>query len=284
MTVCLTKKVRIVEYFPIDEVKRDYIGDSYEVHCISKDTNKYKKSLANFVRYYKNLMRLYKEEGIVTVNASFLYRGTAYAILDYYEYKTLESLCETNKLNTENVLGIFEKVLYIVKKIKSIGLNCGLIQLRNIYIKDNDIMVGDFLGYVYDEYDDLWELVYFLASLINSDDQLEEKNIIKSIESLKGKLSERRILLLKKVLYEDSIDFVDFCNSFNNIREYHIDFENVGIKSSNISIINIVRYIVFFILVSLIAFFVVLNVPKKEDISKSKSTSSVSIEKTKNIK
>ncbi len=140
------RKVQIQEYLPRAYVQRK---DTGEVVCREEAQAAYAEGLEQFYSRSRELIRLYREEDIVTYYACFLENKTAYGIMEYREEKTLEEWLQGKKIGQQDGLYLLQAALKAVEKVHQSGGYHGRICADAFWMTSRGHMIlKDFGGFL----------------------------------------------------------------------------------------------------------------------------------------
>lgn len=126
------RKILIQEFFPYQCVERSR-GDILTVRNGMEEL--YSEGLSRFVHYQRNLIRLYKEEDIISIYSCFRANQTAYATMQFSEAMTLGQWIEQEgRLDEREALAFLYQAVQAVKKVHSLGLLHGDIRMDNFWM------------------------------------------------------------------------------------------------------------------------------------------------------
>lgn len=141
------RKVQIQEYFPRYCSTR--AGKS-EVSIYDAKRDRYEAGVELFYRQSRELLRLYKENDIVTYHACFRENRTAYAVMDYRTEKTLEQWLDGRILRTKEASSLLWEMVEAVDKCHKIGVYHGMIGLKTFWVTaDGKLILKDFGAWRY---------------------------------------------------------------------------------------------------------------------------------------
>lgn len=139
------RKVRIQEYLPAAYAEREEAGS---LTCKEENQAAYQAGLEQFYRRSRELIRLYQEEDVITYYACFLANGTAYAIMDHREEKTLKLWLEGKQIGQEDGLYLLQAARQAVEKVHRIGGYHGQIDADAFWMTSKGHMIlKDFGGW-----------------------------------------------------------------------------------------------------------------------------------------
>lgn len=139
------RKVRIQEYLPAAYAEREEAGS---LTCREENQAAYQAGLEQFYRRSRELIRLYQEEDVITYYACFLANGTAYAIMDHREEKTLKLWLEGKQIGQEDGLYLLQAARQAVEKVHKIGGYHGQIDADAFWMTSKGHMIlKDFGGW-----------------------------------------------------------------------------------------------------------------------------------------
>ena len=125
------RKVQIQEYFPRYCATR---AGQPEVSIYDAKQERYQEGLELFYRQSRELLRLYKEDGVVTYHACFKENKTAYAIMDDRNDKTLEEWMGGRTLKVKEALSLLWEAIGVIDECHRIGVYHGLISTRTFWV------------------------------------------------------------------------------------------------------------------------------------------------------
>ena len=109
----------IQEYFPRYCASRS-AGDELSIYSSKEEI--YKKGLELFYRQSRELIRLYKEEDIVTYHACFYGNKTAYAVMEYRKEPTLEEYMKEKKKKSREAMNFLMAAVRSLEKASRLGI------------------------------------------------------------------------------------------------------------------------------------------------------------------
>lgn len=125
------RKVQIQEYFP------EYCATRSGKPELSVYDNKqeiFQEGLVLFYQQSRQLIRLYREEDIITYHACFYENGTAYAIMDYRLEKTLRDRLDGSTVRGAEAEELLDEAVAAVIKAHEIGVYHGMIDLDSFWV------------------------------------------------------------------------------------------------------------------------------------------------------
>lgn len=118
------RRVQIQEYFPKYCATR---SGKAELSLYDNKREMFQDGLELFYEQSRQLIRLYKEEDIITYHACFKENGTAYAIMDYSQDITLSKRLENHSFRVNEAEDCLNDVMDAVQKVHQIGVYHGQI-------------------------------------------------------------------------------------------------------------------------------------------------------------
>lgn len=141
------RKVRIQEYFPKYCCTR---SGKPEVSIYDAKQERYEEGLELFCRQSRELLRLYKEGGVVTYHACFVENKTAYAVMDDRNDKTLAEVLNGQTMKVKEALAHLSAVIETVEQCHRIGVYHGLISAETFWVSgDKRLILKDFGAWRY---------------------------------------------------------------------------------------------------------------------------------------
>lgn len=141
------RRVRIQEYFPKYCCTR---SGKPEVSIYDAKQERYEQGLELFCRQSRELLRLYKEDGVVTYHACFVENKTAYAIMDDRTDKTLAEVLDGQTMKVKEALAYLSAVIETVEQCHRIGVYHGLISTETFWVTgDKRLILKDFGAWRY---------------------------------------------------------------------------------------------------------------------------------------
>lgn len=141
------RKVRIQEYFPKYCCTR---SGKPEVSIYDAKQERYEEGLELFCRQSRELLRLYKEGGVVTYHACFVENKTAYAVMDDRTDKTLAEVLDGQTMKVKEALAHLSMVIDAVEQCHRIGVYHGLISAETFWVSgDKRLILKDFGAWRY---------------------------------------------------------------------------------------------------------------------------------------
>lgn len=136
------RKVLIQEYFPKYCATR---SGKPELSVYDAKQERFKSGLDLFYQQSRQLIRLYKEEDVITYHACFMENGTAYAVMDYRQEKTLKEYLEGRCIPPAEAEKILDAALEAVKKAHDLGVFHGQIEMDSLLMSaEGKIILKDF--------------------------------------------------------------------------------------------------------------------------------------------
>ena len=218
------RKVMIQEYLPRYCVSRSkqlepsaYNGekDGLAPSVYSSKEELYRQGLELFYRQSRELIRLYKEEDVVTYHACFKDHKTAYAVMEYRKNETLEQyLASRGTLRVREAMSFLTEAIESVEKAARLGILHGRIEPSSFWIEPNgNLVLKDFGAWRYisgepgivdygraGEHTDVYGLAKLFCQMVTGkeieDDDKLEAELIKS----QVRLSRHVTAALKRAL------------------------------------------------------------------------------------
>ena len=126
------RKVLIQEFFPSRCAARDG-GENLSVRNGMEEL--YSEGLSRYIHYHRNLIRLYKEEDIISVFSCFKANQTVYATMQYSEAMTLgQWIAQDGKPDEREAVAFLYQAVQAVKKVHALGLVHGDIRMENFWM------------------------------------------------------------------------------------------------------------------------------------------------------
>lgn len=126
------RKVQIQEYFPKHCATR---SGKAELSIYEHKRELYQEGLELFYKQSRQMIRLYKEEDIITYHACFRENGTVYAIMDYSQDITLSQRLESHIFRVNEAEECLNDAIDAVQKAHRIGVFHGQITLDSFWEK-----------------------------------------------------------------------------------------------------------------------------------------------------
>ena len=140
MVLYNNRKYIVKECFPVNIVIRDEDNKVF--------TEKYKskfKMIKNDFRKESELLRKFNDENIVELIDYFTENNTEYMFLEYCKGSSLKQYILENELAEEEILGIFLKIIKVLKKIHGKNVIHRDLKPSNIIVDaNNNIKIIDF--------------------------------------------------------------------------------------------------------------------------------------------
>ena len=114
------RRVQIQEYFPRYCATR---SGKPELSIYDNKQEIYEKGLEFFYWQSRLLIRLYKEEDIITYHACFMENCTAYAVMDFSQDMTLKKRLETHRFSVNEAKEWLEAAMEAVIKVHQLGVD-----------------------------------------------------------------------------------------------------------------------------------------------------------------
>lgn len=125
------RKVQIQEYFPEYCATR---SGKPELSVYDNKQEMFQEGLVLFYQQSRQLIRLYREEDIITYHACFYENGTAYAIMDYRLEKTLRDRLDGSTMRGAEAQELLDEAIAAVIKAHEIGVYHGMIDLDSFWV------------------------------------------------------------------------------------------------------------------------------------------------------
>ncbi len=142
------RRVQIQEYFPRYCATR---SGKPELSIYDNKQEIYEKGLEFFYWQSRLLIRLYKEEDIITYHACFMENRTAYAVMDFSQDMTLKKRLESHRYSVNEAKEWLEAAMEAVIKVHQLGVDYqinlfhGQIEPESFWEKpDGRIVLKDF--------------------------------------------------------------------------------------------------------------------------------------------
>lgn len=198
------RRVQIQEYFPKYCAAR---SGKPEVSIYDNKQDRYQEGLELFYQQSRQLIRLYKEENVITYHACFRENKTAYAIMDYSQDITLKTRLESSLFRTAEAQNCLDEAIAAVMKVHQIGVYHGQISPDSFWEKPGGGLVLKDFGasrYISGEpgivdygsagpHTDVYGLAKMFCQLITGKE-------IEDGEKLESELSRKQIALKKPVV------------------------------------------------------------------------------------
>lgn len=204
------RRVQIQEYFPRYCATR---SGKPELSIYDSKQEIYEKGLELFYQQSRLLIRLYREEDIITYHACFMENRTAYAIMDFSQDMTLKKRLENHLFSVANAQACLDAAMEALMKVHQLGkeyqvnLYHGQIEPESFWERpDGRLVLKDFGAsrYVSGEpgivdygnggtHTDVYGLAKLFCWLITGKE-------IEDGEKLEGELSRKQIGLKKPVV------------------------------------------------------------------------------------
>lgn len=137
------RKVEIQEYFPKYCAAR---SGRIQLSVYDSKQDLFKAGQELFVRHSRQMIRLYKEEDVITYHACFAENGTAYAVMDYRNYQTLGQYLEGQKLRARDAKEWIFKAAGAVEKVHGIGIYHGYVGPDSFWVCPGEKLILKDLG------------------------------------------------------------------------------------------------------------------------------------------
>lgn len=126
------RKVLIEEFFPSRCMARE---DGKNLTVKSGMEELCRESIDRYVHYHRNLIRLYREEDIISVFSCFKANQTAYATMQYSEALTLgQWIRQDGRLDERDALAFLYQAVQAVRKVHDLGLVHGDIRMDHFWM------------------------------------------------------------------------------------------------------------------------------------------------------
>ena len=141
------RTVQIQEYFPRDCAVRAMDG-----RLCADDTQaeRYQAGLEQFYSRSRELIRLYREEDIITYHACMKENGTAYAVMDYpEETQSLREWFSSRTLSEQEAMALLQAGVDAAAKVHKSGGFHGMLGIDAFRMtKDGKVILTDFGGWM----------------------------------------------------------------------------------------------------------------------------------------
>lgn len=132
------RKVQIQEYFPRYCATR---SGGYQLNVYDSKRDTFENGLGYFMEHSRQLIRLYKEEDVITYHACFTENGTAYAIMEHRQDETLRERLMRGKIQVKEAQSWLFKAAEAVEKAHEIGVCHGYIGLESFWVQPGDSLI-----------------------------------------------------------------------------------------------------------------------------------------------
>ena len=209
------RKVQIQEYFPRYCATR---AGQPEVSIYDAKQERYQEGLELFYRQSRELLRLYKEDGVVTYHACFKENKTAYAIMDDRNDKTLEEWMGGRTLKVKEALSLLWEAIGVIDECHRISVYHGLISTRTFWVTGaKKLILKDFGAWRYCSgepgivdygkagiHTDVYGMAKLFCQMITGKDIADGEKL--EAELLKGKVTLKKtaVAALKSALSHDT--------------------------------------------------------------------------------
>ena len=141
------RRVQIQEYFPRYCATR---SGKEELSIYDSKVEKYAEGLELFFHQSRELIRLYKEEDVITYHACFRENKTAYAVMEYRNLSTLKDQLDGKAVSTRQALKLLREAICTVGKYHEIGVYHGMLALDTFWVaEEGKLIVKDFGAWRY---------------------------------------------------------------------------------------------------------------------------------------
>ena len=220
------RKVLIQEFFPSGFVKR-----SQGLAVMPKEELKepYEKSLNRFIRYFRKLIRLYKEDDIGEVYSCFSENGTAYATQQYSAAATLREWLEIKRGKAPSeAVAFLQQAVRALEKVHGLGLVHGDVGLDSFWLTGTGkLVLKGFWGPCYfsgepgmeafkelEPWEDVYGLALMLGSFLTAEPDMKPENLIKRLERRQGEIPGRMVEAIGGALDLDGFERIDTLKEF----------------------------------------------------------------------
>ncbi len=132
------RKVQIQEFFP-QYCAATRAGTQVTVDDWAKTL--FEAGRALFLKYSRQLIRLYSEEDVITYHACFEENNTAYAIMDHRSDQTLKEYLDSQPIQGEAARRLLFKAARAVEKAHHVGVYHGDVGLDSFWVKSEDQLI-----------------------------------------------------------------------------------------------------------------------------------------------
>lgn len=141
------RKVQIQEYFPRYCATR---SSKTELSIYDSKKEQYEEGLKLFCSQSRELIRLYKDEDVITYHACFQENKTAYAIMDYREEELLSAWAERQMPGERESLTILNGAIRAADKAHKVGVCHGMIDMDTFWVtREGRLVLKDFGAWRY---------------------------------------------------------------------------------------------------------------------------------------
>lgn len=214
------RKVRIQEYFPRYCATRSSTG---ELSIYDSKKDKFQEGLELFCRQSRELIRLYRDDRVITYNGCFRENKTAYAVTEYREDPTLENWCEGRNLGEEEALYLLQEAIEAVERAHRLGIIHGMIDGKAFWVRGGQLVLKDFGPWRYVSGEpgivsygnlgvdtDVYGLARMFCCLLTGE-ELEDGDHLEADLSRRGvSLSKRTVTAIKHALSHETKSLYQF--------------------------------------------------------------------------
>lgn len=140
----LESKVAIKEFFPVSRVRRDVSKGQMDVYVFGEE--EYEEILEKYLEEARQLSKLNRIDGIVSIRDFFYANHTAYIVMDYIVGISVRDYVKSNGILSENeIKNMLKPIFYALSKIHEKGIIHRDISADNIMItEDKQVVLVDF--------------------------------------------------------------------------------------------------------------------------------------------
>ncbi|MDO5408381.1 MAG: PASTA domain-containing protein [Eubacteriales bacterium] len=135
------RRVQIQEYFPKYCATR---AAQTELSIYQSKEELFQQGLELFVSQSRELIRLYQEPDVVTYHACFRENKTAYAVMDFQDYKTLKEWAAERRISGRDGVDLLLRAIEAVEKCQELGLYHGMIDADSFWVCGGGLVLKDF--------------------------------------------------------------------------------------------------------------------------------------------
>ncbi len=215
------RRVQVQEYFPRYCATR---SGGAEVSVYEAKKEQYLEGLRLFCGQSRELIRLYKEEDVVTYHALFQDNRTAYAVMDAPEAPSLKTWLGGRMPGEQEIMDLMRQAIRAVDKCHKLGIYHGTIGQDTFWMADKgNLVLKDFGSWRYisgkpgivnygsvDGEADVFGLAKTFCQIATGMDTEDEKTLIKRLSN-GTPLTKQMANALKKALSHETKMLDDFC-------------------------------------------------------------------------
>lgn len=220
------RRVTVQEYFPRYCATRSGATD---ISIYEAKRDQYQKGLKLFCVQSREMIRLYKEQDVISYHGVFQENRTAYAVMDYQEAPTLKTWLGRKIPEERDVLEIMRMAIRAVDKCHRLGIYHGMIGQDTFCVTEQGTLVLKDYGswrYVSGKPGivnygkvcadtDVFSLAKMFAQIVTGMETDDAKILIKNLSGSSVHLSKPVINALRSALSYETKSLGDFCKNLD---------------------------------------------------------------------